>query len=64
MATAMASLLRDPSRARRLGDAARQSIHERFSMERMASATAQLYEALLDGQVQVSTLATRELACK
>jgi len=64
MASAIAALLRDQSRARRLGDAARQSIHERFSMERMASATAQLYEALLDGQVQVSTLATRELACK
>jgi glycosyltransferase involved in cell wall biosynthesis len=64
MASAIAALLRDQSRARRLGDAARQSIHERFSMERMASATAQLYEALLDGQVPVSTLATRELACK
>jgi glycosyltransferase involved in cell wall biosynthesis len=64
MANAIAALLRDQSRARRLGDAARQSIHERFSMERMASATAQLYEALLDGQVPVSTLATRELACK
>jgi len=64
MASAIAALLRDQSRARRLGDAARQSIHERFSMERMASATAQLYEALLDGQVQVSTLATREWACK
>jgi glycosyltransferase involved in cell wall biosynthesis len=64
MASAMAALLRDRSRARRLGDAARQTIHERFSMERMVSATAQLYEALLDGQVQVSTLATRELACK
>jgi glycosyltransferase involved in cell wall biosynthesis len=64
MASAMAALLRDPSRARRLGDAARRSIDERFSMERMVSATAQLYEALLDGQVQVSTLATRELACK
>ena len=64
MASAIAALLRDQSRARRLGDAARQSIHERFSMERMAAATTQLYEALLDGQVQVSTLATRELACK
>jgi glycosyltransferase involved in cell wall biosynthesis len=64
MASAIAALLRDQSRARRLGDAARQSIYERFSMERMALATTQLYEALLDGQVQVSTLATRELACK
>jgi glycosyltransferase involved in cell wall biosynthesis len=64
MANAIASLLADRSRARRLGDAARQSINERFSMERMVSATAQIYEALLDGQVQVSTLATRECACK
>jgi glycosyltransferase involved in cell wall biosynthesis len=64
MANAMAALLGDRSRARRLGDAARQSIHERFSMERMASATAQLYEALLTGQVEVSALAARELACK
>src|SRR5262245_8022254 len=30
MASAIAALLRDQSRARRLGDAARQSIHERF----------------------------------
>ena len=64
MASAIAALLRDQSRARRLGDAARQSICERFSMERMALATTQLYEALLDGRVQVSTLATKELACK
>jgi glycosyltransferase involved in cell wall biosynthesis len=64
MASAIAALLGDREHARRFGEAARQSINERFSMERMVSATAQLYEALLDGQVQVSTLATRELACK
>ena len=64
MASAMGALLRDRSRARCLGQAARQSINERFSMERMVTATAQLYDALLDGQVQVSTLATRECACK
>src|SRR5262249_10548597 len=58
MASAIGALLRDRGRARRLGDAARQSIHERFSMERMVSATAQLYETLLDGRVQASTLAT------
>jgi glycosyltransferase involved in cell wall biosynthesis len=64
MAGAIGALLGDRERARRLGEAARQTINERFSMERMVSATAQLYEALLDGQVQVSTLATREFACK
>lgn len=64
MASAISALLRDRGRARRLGDAARQSIHERFSMARMVTATAQLYEALLGGQVHVSTLATRECACK
>src|SRR5262249_7316737 len=64
MASAIGALLEDRGRARRLGDAARQTINERFSMERMVSAPSQLYEALLDGQVQVSTLATREFVCK
>jgi glycosyltransferase involved in cell wall biosynthesis len=64
MASAIAALLADPGRARRLGAAARQSINERFSMERMVAATEQLYQALLDGHTQVSTLATREFACK
>jgi glycosyltransferase involved in cell wall biosynthesis len=64
MASAIAALLSDRGRARRLGAAARQSINERFSMERMVSATEQLYQALLDGRVQVSALATREFACK
>ena len=64
MARAIAELLTDPVKARRLGVAARQAINERFSMERMVSATEQLYHALLDGQTQVSTLAKREFACK
>jgi len=64
MASAIATLLVDPGRARRLGAAARRTITERFSMERMVSATEQLYQALLDGRTQVSTLATREFACK
>jgi glycosyltransferase involved in cell wall biosynthesis len=64
MASAIAALLSDRGRARRLGAAARQSINERFSMERMVSATEQLYQALLDGRVDVSALATREFACK
>lgn len=64
MASAIAALLSDRGRARRLGAAARQSINERFSMDRMVSATEQLYQALLDGRVHVSALATREFACK
>ena len=64
MARAIAALLSDPGRARRMGEAARQSINERFSMDRMVAATEQLYQALLDGRTQVSTLATREFACK
>jgi glycosyltransferase involved in cell wall biosynthesis len=64
MAGAIAALLTDPGRRRRLGAAARQSINERFSMDRMVAATEQLYQALLDGRTQVSTLATREFACK
>jgi glycosyltransferase involved in cell wall biosynthesis len=64
MADAIRALLSNPERARRLGDAARQSINERFSMERMVSATELLYQALLDGRTEVSTLATREFACK
>ena len=64
MARAIADLLTDSVKARRLGVAARQAINERFSMERMVTATEQLYQALLDGRTQVSTLARRELACK
>jgi glycosyltransferase involved in cell wall biosynthesis len=64
MARAIADLLTDPVKARRLGVAARQAINERFSMEHMVTATEQLYHALLDGHTQVSTLARREFACK
>src|SRR4051794_17161758 len=64
MAASICDLLADPDRARRLGEAARQSIEERFSMERMVSATEQLYRALLDGRRRVATLATEEFACK
>jgi glycosyltransferase involved in cell wall biosynthesis len=64
MAAAISALLSDPVRARRLGDAARRRISEQFSMERMVSATEQLYQQLLDGGAEASTLATTELACK
>jgi glycosyltransferase involved in cell wall biosynthesis len=64
MARAIADLLTDPVKARRLGVAARQAINERFSMAHMVTATEQLYHALLDGHTHVSTLARREFACK
>jgi glycosyltransferase involved in cell wall biosynthesis len=64
MASAICRLLENPIRAARLGQAARQLINERFSMERMVNRTEQLYHALLDGRTRVSTLATGEFACK
>ena len=64
MADAICALLADPERAHSLGKAARQSINERYSMERMVTATEHLYEALLDGHARVSSLATGEFACK
>jgi glycosyltransferase involved in cell wall biosynthesis len=64
MASAISRLLENPIRAARLGQAARQLINERFSMERMVNRTEQLYHALLDGRTRVSTLATGEFACK
>jgi glycosyltransferase involved in cell wall biosynthesis len=40
-------LLRDPARAARLGRAARQRIHDEFSMSKMVAATESLYQRLL-----------------
>jgi glycosyltransferase involved in cell wall biosynthesis len=64
LAQAICSLLADPVRAARLGQAARQSINERFSMERMVSATEQLYLALLEAPHRLPVLASGEFACK
>ena len=64
MADAICRLLADPAMARTLGQAARTSISERFSMQRMVSATEQLYHALLNGRAQVSSIAAGALACK
>jgi glycosyltransferase involved in cell wall biosynthesis len=47
MAAAIERLLTDAELATRLGRAARQSIHERFTVERMVHATEQLYLDLL-----------------
>jgi glycosyltransferase involved in cell wall biosynthesis len=47
LAASIARLLQDPALAARLGRAARQTIEERFSIERMAHATTELYTELL-----------------
>jgi L-malate glycosyltransferase len=47
LAGAIARLLADPQLAARLGAAARQSVRERFSLERMVHTTEQLYLDLL-----------------
>jgi glycosyltransferase involved in cell wall biosynthesis len=47
LATAVATLLRDPALAARLGHAARQRIATQFSVDRMVQATEQLYDDLL-----------------
>jgi glycosyltransferase involved in cell wall biosynthesis len=64
LANAICELLADPARAARLGQAARQSINERFSTERMVSATEQLYRSLLDGRRRIAAPASTEFACK
>jgi glycosyltransferase involved in cell wall biosynthesis len=47
MAAAIESLLDNPSRARELGAQAKKTIHDRFSLDRMVSATESLYDRLL-----------------
>ena len=64
LADSISHVLMNPVLATRLGRAARQTIDERFSMERMVSATEQLYESLLDGPSRLAALARTEFACK
>jgi len=45
-------LLRNPEEARHIGRAARQTVEERFTNEKMAGQLAHLYEALLDEREQ------------
>jgi glycosyltransferase involved in cell wall biosynthesis len=47
LAAAIARLLANPAEARRLGEAARETISARFSADRMVDATLQLYEQLI-----------------
>ena len=59
MASAIDALLSNPARARALGQAARQDIAAKFSLDRMVAATAVLYEDLL-ARKQRKTITTRD----
>jgi glycosyltransferase involved in cell wall biosynthesis len=63
LARAICDVLANAELAQRLGRAARQTIHDRFSIDRMVSATEQLYLSLLDRRRHVGAPAT-EYACK
>ncbi len=64
LANAICELLANPSLAARLGQAARQSINERFSMARMVAATEELYLSLLERRRPMPAPASTEFACK
>jgi len=48
VATAVLGLLGDPTKAHRMGAAARETVRERFTIERLANDLADLYRELLD----------------
>ena len=50
LARGIVGLLRDPARARRMGDAARHRVQERFTTTGMVSEVQHLYEDLLAGR--------------
>jgi len=50
LATAIRSLLMDPVRERRLGEAGRDLVRRRFSMSRMVEQVERTYTELLDGR--------------
>jgi glycosyltransferase involved in cell wall biosynthesis len=64
LADAVCQVLADPELAGRLGAAARQSVVERFSMDRMVASTQALYENLLESRNRVPAQASTEFACK
>jgi glycosyltransferase involved in cell wall biosynthesis len=47
MSAALVSLLRDPDRRHRMGEAARADVEQRFTVHRMLDETHALYEACL-----------------
>ena len=51
MAERIISLLRDPDRARAMGQAGRRVIEEKFSCDAQLRRTEELYDGLLSGRV-------------
>jgi glycosyltransferase involved in cell wall biosynthesis len=64
LARAIHQLLADPELAARLGQAGRQLVCRRFSMDAMVQATERLYHSLLEKRRRVPTGTPAELACK
>lgn len=64
IADAIRRVLDDPELGARLGAAARQTVHDRFSLDRMVSDTERLYASLLDAHHRVAASTNTEFACK
>jgi glycosyltransferase involved in cell wall biosynthesis len=64
LAIAISRLLDDPALAARLAHAGRQSIRERFSMDRMVEATERVYHSLLEKRRHHAVRPSAEFACK
>ncbi|MBI4485114.1 MAG: glycosyltransferase [Acidobacteria bacterium] len=64
LARAIDRLLADPGLAARYGQAGRERIAQRFSMDRMVNATEQLYRSLLDKRRPIAVGRSTEFACK
>jgi glycosyltransferase involved in cell wall biosynthesis len=64
LARAIHQLLADPELAARLGQAGRQLVCRRFSMDAMVQATERLYHSLLEKRRRLPTGTPMELACK
>lgn len=48
LADEILSLLKDPDRARQIGDAGRQEVEQQFNVQKMVRLTAKLYQSILD----------------
>jgi L-malate glycosyltransferase len=64
LAQAICHVIENRGLAARLGDAARRSINERFSIARMVAATEELYVSLLDRRRPMAAPSSTEFACK